>query len=248
MVRSTYSGQVKVVYHYTPSNALQPGQYTVIQTANPPGTTDGVNSSNGVPVPPGTPADTIPVTLPPAGDSLHNDFGEVVAAKVSGFVYLDNNGDGVFDGGDTPIPGALVNINRLNADGSLTFLATTATAADGSYSFAEAPGTYTITQTPISGLTRDADNIGSLGGFSGPGVLTLYLPAGGDGVNYDFGYVSPPVIPTPPVVPPVVPPLTPPVAPTPPVVPPLVPPATPPLVPPVTKWDFLGSTAWDGDF
>ena len=50
MVRSTYSGQVKVVYHYTPSNALQPGQYTVIQTANPPGTTDGVDSSNGVPV------------------------------------------------------------------------------------------------------------------------------------------------------------------------------------------------------
>ncbi len=146
MVRSTYSGQVKVVYHYTPSNALQPGQYTVIETANPPGTTDGVDSSNGVPVPPGTPADAIPVTLPPGGDSLSNDFGKLTTAKVSGFVYVDNNLDGVFDAGDTPIPGAIVNISRLNPDGSTTFVATTQTAADGSYSFTEPTGTYTITQ------------------------------------------------------------------------------------------------------
>ncbi len=198
MVRSTYSGQVKVVYHYTPSNALQPGQYTVIETANPPGTTDGVDSSNGVPVPPGTPADTIPVTLPPSGDSLSNDFGKLTTAKVSGFVYVDNNLDSVFDAGDTPIPGAIVNISRLNPDGSTTFVATTQTAADGSYSFTEPTGTYTITQTDVSGLIRDADNIGSLGGFSGLGALTLYLPADGNGVNYDFGYVTPPVIPTPP--------------------------------------------------
>ena len=247
MVRSTYSGQVKVVYHYTPSNALQPGQYTVIETANPPGTTDGVDSSNGVPVPPGTPADTIPVTLPPSGDSLSNDFGKLTTAKVSGFVYVDNNLDSVFDAGDTPIPGAIVNISRLNPDGSTTFVATTQTAADGSYSFTEPTGTYTITQTDVSGLIRDADNIGSLGGFSGLGALTLYLPADGNGVNYDFGYVTPPVIPTPPPqIPPVV---VPPVTPTPPVVPPVTPtPPTPPLVPPVTKWDFLGSTAWDGDF
>jgi hypothetical protein len=237
MVRSTVSGQVKVVYHYTPSNALRPGQYTVIQTANPPGTADGVNSSNGVPVAVGTPADSIPVTLPPGGDSLHNDFAELVAAKVSGFVYFDNNFDAVFDVGDTPIPGAIVNINRLNPDGSLTFVASTTTAADGSYSFLEAPGTYTITQTAISGLTRDADNIGSLGGFSGLGVLTFALPAGGNGVHYDFGYVTPPIIPEPP--PPPIPPAPPPSP---------IPPVPPPMVPPLTKFDFLGSTAWNGDF
>src|SRR5439155_15402325 len=106
MIQSTVSGRVKVVYHYTPSNALRPGQYTVIQTANPPGTADGVNSSNGVPVPPGTPHDQIPVTLPPGGDSLHNDFGEVVPARVSGYVYFDANQDGQFDAGDAPIPNA----------------------------------------------------------------------------------------------------------------------------------------------
>ena len=77
LVKSTVSGQTKVIYHYTPSNALTPGQYTLVQTQNPPGTVDAKNTSNGVPVAIGTPADTIPITLPPGGDSLQNNFGEV---------------------------------------------------------------------------------------------------------------------------------------------------------------------------
>jgi hypothetical protein len=76
LVKSTVSGQTKIIYYYTPSNALTPGQYIVVQNQNPPGTFEGTNTSNGVPVPIGTPADTIPITLPPAGDSLNNDFGE----------------------------------------------------------------------------------------------------------------------------------------------------------------------------
>src|SRR5206468_2091742 len=31
LVNSTVSGQTKIIYHYTPSNALTPGQYTVVQ-------------------------------------------------------------------------------------------------------------------------------------------------------------------------------------------------------------------------
>jgi hypothetical protein len=77
LVQSTVGGATKVIYHYTPSNALTPGTYTVVQTQNPPGTVDAVNSSNGVPVPPGTPADTIPVIAPPGADSLQNNFGEI---------------------------------------------------------------------------------------------------------------------------------------------------------------------------
>ncbi len=103
MIQSTVSGQVKVVYTYTPSNALKPGQYTVIETQDPPNTLPGTDSSNGVPVAIGTPADTIPVTLPPGGDSVQNNFGKLTTAKVSGYVYLDNNGDGQFNLGDSPI-------------------------------------------------------------------------------------------------------------------------------------------------
>ncbi len=82
LVNSTVSGETKIIYHYTPSNALTPGQYTVVQTQNPPGTTNGTNTSNGVPVAIGTPTDTIPVTLPPGGDSLQNDFGQLTPAPV----------------------------------------------------------------------------------------------------------------------------------------------------------------------
>ena len=77
LVNTTVSGQTKVIYHYTPSNALTPGQYTVVQTQVPPGTTPATDTSNGVPVPAGTPAGTIPIMLPPGGDSLTNDFGEM---------------------------------------------------------------------------------------------------------------------------------------------------------------------------
>jgi hypothetical protein len=238
MIQSTVSGQVKVVYHYTPSNALKPGQYTVVQTANPPGTTDGVNSSNGVPVPPGTPADTIPVTLPPGGDSLHNDFGEVVPANVSGFVYLDNNQNGVFDAGDAPIPNAVVTISGPTANGAGVVSQTAVTGADGSYSFVMPPGSYTITQADVGGLIRAASTPGNLGGTNpSPGALTVSLAGGADGVNYDFGYVAPPTI-----VPPVIPPQAPPVTPS------VTPPVTPPITPPLTKFDFLASTAWDGEF
>ncbi len=76
----TFTSQTKIIYHYTPSNGLTPGQYTVVQTQNPPGTVNATNTSNGVPVPAGTPTDTIPVTLPPGGDSLANDFGQQTPA------------------------------------------------------------------------------------------------------------------------------------------------------------------------
>ncbi len=94
-----------------------PGQYTVVETQNPPNTNNGTPTSNGVPVPPGTPPDTIPVTLPPGGDSLQNNFPKVTAAKVSGFVYQDVNNNGVFDAGDAPIPNASVTISGTPAGG-----------------------------------------------------------------------------------------------------------------------------------
>ena len=241
LVNSTISGQVKVVYHYTPSNALKPGQYTVVQTQNPPGTADAVNSSNGVPVAVGTPADAIPVALPPGGDSLQNNFGEVAAARVSGFVYLDNNRNGVFDSADTGLAGMTVNLNSIDGSGVSM---TTKTGPDGSYSFIVPPGTYTITQPEVPGLTGGADTIGSLGGFSGQDTLTLYLPAGSNGVNYNFGELTQLIPIPPPVAPPVTP--IPPVTPTPPAVPPVTP--APPAAPPISKFDFLSFTTYEWGF
>ena len=45
MVRSTTSGSVNVVYHYTPSNVIGPGQYKVIE-AQPGGFTDSFDTAD----------------------------------------------------------------------------------------------------------------------------------------------------------------------------------------------------------
>ncbi len=156
LINSTFSGQAKVIYHYTPSNTLTPGQYTVVETQNPPNTSNGTPTSNGVPVPQGTPPDTIPVTLPPGGDSLQNNFPKLTTAKVSGFVYQDNNNNGKFDAGDAPIANASVTISGTPAGGGAAVTMTELTAANGSYSFSVPPGDYTITQPYVTGYDARA--------------------------------------------------------------------------------------------
>jgi hypothetical protein len=77
MIRSATSADVKVVYHYNPSNALRPGSYTIIQTQEPPGYVDGLDTPDNVtPLPGSNATDSLPVTLG-TGDSLNNNFGEV---------------------------------------------------------------------------------------------------------------------------------------------------------------------------
>jgi uncharacterized repeat protein (TIGR01451 family) len=76
-INSTVSGTLTLIYHYTPSNALRNGNYTIVQPAVPPGYIEGLVSSNGTLVPQVPGPATIPVTL--AGSDLpNNDFGELV--------------------------------------------------------------------------------------------------------------------------------------------------------------------------
>src|SRR5262249_48542452 len=75
----------------------------------------------------------------------------------------------------------------------------TQTDATGRYSFTGLrPGTYTITELlPEGSYLEGASNLGSLGGTALPDVMTLVLPSGGVGVNYDFGEVPLPPPPRP---------------------------------------------------
>src|SRR5205807_6663091 len=70
---------VTVVYKYVPSNNLKTGKYSVVQTVQPPGFTDGKISSGGVVINHPPNVDVIAVTLDGTNDSPHNDFGKLQA-------------------------------------------------------------------------------------------------------------------------------------------------------------------------
>ncbi len=110
--------------------------------------------------------------------------------SLSGFVYLDNNQDGVRDGGDWAMPGVTVTLQGNGVNTSLQ------TDSNGAYSFANlVPGTYTITKTPPAGYDEGTNNVGSLGGSVNGDTFTVTVPPGGNGTDYNFGEIT---LPSPP--------------------------------------------------
>jgi len=115
------------------------------------------------------------IVIEGGGNGVQFDFPELTTEtssnlKVSGYVYVDADNDGIFDGGETPIPGVMVTLVGCSAgpdnvvdtpsvgtsqpavcqgdDVSVSFTITT--DANGFYNFPlEKPGRYTvIQQTP----------------------------------------------------------------------------------------------------
>jgi hypothetical protein len=109
-------------------------------------------------------------------------------SSLSGFVYIDNNGDGMFDTGDTALSSVTVTLTGINDLGQ-TVTMTATTDQNGFYHFDNLrPGTYTITQTPLANFQEEVANVGSVGGSPSTGQVSgITLAAGTNGVNYDFG-------------------------------------------------------------
>jgi hypothetical protein len=203
-INSTASADVTVVYHYIPSNALKPGNYTVEQPTEPTGFIDGKDSSNGVVLPNSIGTDIIPVVLsnstPGVGtqvdnmQSLNNNFGELKPASLSGFVYVDLNNNGVKVPGDPGVPGTTITLTGTD-DRGIAITLTSLTAADGSYSFTGLrPGSYTITKTPPSGYLDGQETLGSLGGTKGNDQFLVTLNTNDQGTDYNFGELPQPTV------------------------------------------------------
>src|ERR1700722_2682135 len=99
------------------------------------------------------------VVLTSGQNSINNNFGELKPVSISGNVYEDNLGTGALAPGDSPIPGTTL---TLSAGG--TTLATTTTAADGTYSFTTdsngnplPPDTYEVTETQPAGYLQGSN-------------------------------------------------------------------------------------------
>jgi serine-aspartate repeat-containing protein C/D/E len=164
--------------NYTFSN-LPAGNYTVrIVAASLPAGVAPTYDLDGIAT-----ANQAAFTLAAGQARADVDFGyRVPLGSIGDRIWLDSNGNGVQDTGETGITGVTVQLLQGNA-----VLATNSTGADGHYLFANlVAGSYSIRVSGglPSGLVATYD----LDGIATPGFASLTLAAGQNRVDADFGY------------------------------------------------------------
>ena len=180
-IHTTALADVTVVYTYTPPICIKDGKYTIVETSQPAGYSDGLETAgNTAPIPNTRSSDKISVTL--AGQDLaQNNFGEL-KASIHGCVYVDANDNGIKEPGEPPIPLTMITLGGAEAR-------TMETGGDGCYDFQGlAGGTYTVSETQPAGFVDGKDTIGSLGGkTTNDRHFDIVLPGGKRSVNNNFG-------------------------------------------------------------
>ncbi|HEX3557099.1 MAG TPA: SdrD B-like domain-containing protein [Thermoanaerobaculia bacterium] len=161
-------------------NNLTPGDYSVrIVPSTLPAGVSPTYDLDGIATP-----NIATFNLAPAASRSDVDFGYRGTAAVGDRVWLDSNGNGVQDAGETGINAVTVQL----LDGSGNVIATDTTAGDGNYQFSNLlGGTYSVrvvAATLPAGLapTFDLDGIGT------PNIATFTLGAAASRSDVDFGY------------------------------------------------------------
>ena len=187
------------VYQFSKSLGLMPGTYRVVQTQP-----DGLFSVAAMPGrvagrPTGS-AESLDVLTGieiPLGDlkAVDYDFAEAEPSELSGFVYRDDNDNGIRDRGEVGIGGVRIELLPNQTIAAATSQITT-TAADGSYSFIGLPpGEYELIQLDQpEGLADGLDAAGTVNGQTvgiaenpGDRIFGIALGGGDVGVDYNFG-------------------------------------------------------------
>jgi serine-aspartate repeat-containing protein C/D/E len=185
---------------YYSFTGLMPDTYGVEET-QPAGYIDGLDTAGTVN---GTAKGVAQSTLDridgvALGDDesgVNYNFGELLPASISGYVYVDADNDGVRDSGESPIGNVAVAL--LDSSGNATGKTTT-TDDTGFYRFDNlAPGIYGVKETQPSGYLDGLDTAGTIGGATkgtahNPGDLidVISLGSGESGINYNFGELLP---------------------------------------------------------
>ncbi len=175
---------------------LRPGVYTLTETPPAgflPGKATQGTPGNGT-VLPGQFAN---ITLAAGVNGANNDFGQLppsppppppppppATAQLSGLVFRDDNGDGVFEPqlGEAGLPNVSVSIKMV---GDPTVL----TSADGTFTFTGLPpGTYVLTVTSPAGFIPVRATPGSAGGtvVNNGQITGITLAAGTAATGYVF--------------------------------------------------------------
>lgn len=192
---------------YTFGN-LRPGTYTVTETQ--PVGLDNTGAQAGVPVngtatvAAASPQSISALTVATGAALISYNFGHT-GTVLSGFVYIDANGNGLMDGSEAGIPGVTVTLSgNAGLGGSVCgYIAscTATTDAGGAFSFTQLPASdatgYTLTEQsqatlPLSGYADLTDRAGTVNGSNigtaGNDVINgIVLGVGQVGANYLFG-------------------------------------------------------------
>ena len=170
-------------YEFT---GLRPGTYTTNET-QPAGYLDGKDTigSTG-----GTAGNDVlsNIVLVSGANSVNNNFGELLPAQLSGYVYQDVGNDGVRNA-EPPIAGVTITLSGTDDLGHAV-TRTTATDAGGHYEFTNLrPGTYTTSETQPAGYLDGKDTAGSAGGSTlvNDTISGIVLSQGTNSVENNFG-------------------------------------------------------------
>ncbi len=149
-----------------------PGKYLVVET-QPSDLQDTTPNVRAVTL----------VVVGASGSDTDNNFGEIVYVRIGDFAWIDSNGDGVQDAGETSgVPNLPIHITGVNA-ANATVDITVTTSITGYYMVDNLlPGTYTVTApASFSGFVRTSTS---------PLTTTLTVTNRED-LTLDFGYISP---------------------------------------------------------
>jgi SdrD B-like domain len=163
-------------------NNLSPGTYTVRVSMLPAGVSqtydlDGVATAN------------IATFALAAGQNRTDvDFGYRYTGSVGDRVWLDANGNGVQDAGETGINNVTVQlVNAANA-----VIATAATSGNGNYTFGNLPAANYTVRIVAASLPAGVVPTYDLDGVATANIATFALAAGQARTDVDFGYRVPP--------------------------------------------------------
>ncbi len=167
------------------SGTLTPGDGPAIATTTTAAGTGAYSFTNLVPgtyfvqetVPSSqtqTAGGTYTVNVTSGSNTTGIDFADFVDINISGTKFNDMTGDG-FTADDTGLGGVTIN---LYLNGGSTPVASTVTAADGSYSFTNlGPGTYIVQEVVPAGSTQTGGNAG----------YTINATSGSNSTGNNFG-------------------------------------------------------------
>ncbi len=168
---------------------LRPGSYALHET-QPASHLDGKDTIGS---PGGTTTDDTfaDINLVSGAQGVNNNFGELVPSGLNGFVYADDDNDGVKDPGEQGIAGVLITLS--GADDRTAVNQTSFTDETGFYRFPNLrPGNYTLKETQPPSHLDGKDTIGSPGGATSDDQFSnINLPMGFLGNNNNFGELKP---------------------------------------------------------